>query len=477
MSRGASVAVVCLLACLLAGCGLGDNGIAPPADRIFLPAGAKVNGTSDWLYVVNSNTDLAFNAGTVALIDLRKAAADRREGPWPLCPATVPKLDNEPVRPFCCTDQNDASRLICDERPYIPGASTVHIGSFGTVPVVQPIAPGRERLFVSVRGDPSVTFIDASFAGVLPDLTCAAGTDDDSTCEDAWKVRGGVIGGDGAALPGIEVDLPEEPFALTLDEKLGLLYVGHLSGGPSPGALSLIDACATRTPSLAAVSRLVFPDEQGQAVSAITLLDPGNPGAPVFATGQLSSSISQIFPQVDTADCAAARDLGLVSARSLLVPGFFPRGTDLRGLILQPERGRGFVLHRNTSGDPAALVRVGLRDDLGAATSQLQPTATVEICSGPMMMQLHDAGRGPRIFIPCFESSQVYVVDPEIPAVDAIIDVGAGPASIDFPPDDPTIAYVAGFRDSTVSVIDLAPGSRTEYRTVQLIGFPEVPPR
>ena len=38
--------------------------------------------------------------------------------------------------------------------------------------------------------------------------------------------------------------------------------------------------------------------------------------------------------------------------------------------------------------------------------------------------------------------------------------------------DDRTVAYVAGFANNNVSVLDLKPGSPTEYRVVQRIGFP-----
>ena len=39
------------------------------------------------------------------------------------------------------------------------------------------------------------------------------------------------------------------------------------------------------------------------------------------------------------------------------------------------------------------------------------------------------------------------------------------------------VAYVVGFGDNNISVVDLAPGSPTEYHVVQHIGFPSVVPR
>jgi len=39
------------------------------------------------------------------------------------------------------------------------------------------------------------------------------------------------------------------------------------------------------------------------------------------------------------------------------------------------------------------------------------------------------------------------------------------------------VAYVVGFGDNNISVIDLRPGSTTEYHVVQRMGFPRVTPR
>ena len=54
--------------------------------------------------------------------------------------------------------------------------------------------------------------------------------------------------------------------------------------------------------------------------------------------------------------------------------------------------------------------------------------------------------------------------------------VGRGPAGLVFDTARP-LAYVLDFSDNNVSVLDLAPGSPTEYHVVQRIGFPRVTPR
>jgi hypothetical protein len=39
------------------------------------------------------------------------------------------------------------------------------------------------------------------------------------------------------------------------------------------------------------------------------------------------------------------------------------------------------------------------------------------------------------------------------------------------------VAYAVGFADNNVSVINLEPGSPTEYQVIQRIGFPRTIPR
>ena len=80
-----------------AGCSLGQSGINPPVDQIFLPSGLAVDPDGNWLYVINSNNDLRFNAGTLLALDLQKAKRDRdNPAPWAECNTTHFTDDNAP---------------------------------------------------------------------------------------------------------------------------------------------------------------------------------------------------------------------------------------------------------------------------------------------------------------------------------------------------------------------------------------------
>lgn len=474
----------------LVGCGIGAEGIDPPDNRIYFPSVLTVDGTSRWLYVVNSNSDLKFNRGTVVAVDLARVAQDRSAkvaADWPICPAPryVPKT--QPTL-NCCRDLLDQRVLNCDERAYVYGPATVRMGSFGASVAKQPfvqVAEGQpsgqrqvERLFVAVRSDPSITFIDAWVDADGPHFRCSG--DFNATpppngvqhqeCQDSWKVKAGNRNGQ-------KLLFPEEPFDVAIDPALGVLYTAHLSVG-----VSVIDACAPqlgRVPSLRWVERALFPGTPGQGVTGVSLAVPGDPSAPVYATSRTVSQVASLVLRGATAgDCPATateagvpRDLAVVPSNAFNSTTFHPGGNDVRAFLVEPGGRSGYLLHRNSPRGPAAIVRVDLRPDPRGVPG-FRPVDTVEVCSGPTQMVAHDAGRGLRLFVTCFDAGQVYVVDPGSLSVEAIIDAGRGPTRMTFDRAQPNVAYLAGFADNNVSVIDLNINSSTEYRVVQRIGFP-----
>ena len=177
-----------------AGCDLGQNGIDPPLDQIFWPAGLAIDRDGNWLYVVNSNNDLRFNAGTLIAIDLQKAKSDRQklaadagvEPAWPECSTThftddtaaetLASTLDEP----CCVDLLRPHVLNCNERAYVQTDATVRIGSFGGEAVLQtyhrdPNDLNSEvvgRIFMIVRAEPSITFVDVTHGNGSVHMRC-----------------------------------------------------------------------------------------------------------------------------------------------------------------------------------------------------------------------------------------------------------------------------------------------------------------
>lgn len=495
-----------LLALAASGCSLGQSGIEPPNDQIFLPSGLAIDPAGDWLYVVNSNNDLRFNAGTVLPLDLVKAKSHRDRGlaSWPDCTTTFFESDEDPAalaeqpdQP-CCVDLVNRHILNCNGRAYAQPDATVQIGSFGAATAVQrptgkdsPWADGVSfRLFITVRADPSVTFMDVRRPlGGAPELRCTGPRDSsdpqsrNAFCDDHWRVR---------RPGGAEIEdnvLPEEPHSLTLDETRGILYVGHLAvtvrGTSRGGGISTIDVRGlvnASTPNVInQVSRTVFPTSLVQGVTAVTLpppRDPNDPNSPPDPNDPAVFAVSRSGPDItgmvllcgDACDTDPPRDLTLVPGEQIKSTAFYPTGTDIRGFLLSPlDRNKGYVLHRNTpessgSANPEALVVLDRRTG--------QARSILEICSGANNMQFHNTGRGDLLFISCYEGGQVYVVDPEALLVKSIVEAGHGPNALTFSPTDRTVAYVADYADNNVAVIDLEPGSPTEYMVVQRIGFP-----
>ncbi len=472
------------------GCGVGESGIAPPSDRVFLPSTVVVDPQGDWLYVVNSNSDLRYNAGTVSMVDLRKAAADRGKTSWGHCPAIRFVPSGAFNGNFCCHEFNDRSVLDCDDRGYVDPRATVRIGSFGGTAVLQCrdgttcTKEDKRRLLVAVRSDPSISFVDVQVNGDTPRLRCSdapsasTASGFDRTCDRSYRV-------DRVRESGQERQLDQEPFALTMDSKLGVLYVGH---NHPLGGITTLDVCDPDHHKPAAASVLLGVFDQGfQSVTGVGLLDPGRIDAPLFATGPSLSrpaQASQLKPlwlkgaEMSDAGCVrpkggAARGLELVPGMGFYSGAFYPTGTDIRAVLRSKDEKRLFVLHRNAgSGDPSALVALEIPQRGKASAQRNAPTEVLEMCAGPSSMQWHNTGRGDQIYVLCFEAGQIYVVDPNAFAVSAIINLGRGPSVLAFTPHDPTIAYVAEFVDNDIAVLDLTPGSRTENRIVQRIGFP-----
>ncbi len=490
------------------GCGLNQEGIGPPNNQIFFPGAIRVDPINErWLYVVNSNSDLRYNDGTLVAVDLALAEQDRTtDGAWGNCPsANYIYESTSPASPprapglisgYCCWDTLDRNILNCDERNYI--RSAVRIGSFGSAIEVQPVAPAsasslgpsQSRLFVGVRGNASITWADVSRPTDPNDATPPAFSCADASgfveCNTVHRVTEEPNGQHADPAP----VLPDEPYALAVDpsEAHPLLYVGHLRGG-FLSAISLLETPPTIIGSFGSI----FPgDVNGSmGVTSLTVKDYGLNTGRVYATSRFLPRAGAFFAvSIDSASATpppnddSSSSVFLANAGDVFVSPL--AGAEVRGIQVIPGINRTYLLQRT----PPALVGF---DTLGG---QNVATDVMEMCQGPTFLHMSppyvpsdsstgasDTGTDKRLFVTCFEAGEVYVVDPYTPQIISIIEVGRGPAGLTFgcknPPCDPAgpdRAYVVGFGANNVSVIDLAPGP-TQYHVVQRIGFPSALPR
>jgi DNA-binding beta-propeller fold protein YncE len=465
------------------GCSFGESGVEPPLDRIYLPAGLAIDPSGDWLMAVNSNSDLRYNAGTVMVVNAAKAAGDRRlavdRSVFPACPS--PGYVAEPPAPPCCWDYFDDGVLDCSDRNYINPKATVRIGSFGSRALAHArtdMAGVTGRLYITVRSEPSVTFLDMVPTPTGLTLHCNATADAAGTpnplCDEQHKVRG-----DHTNMAVSALRLLEEPSPMALDDKLGLLYVGHMIEG-----LSIIDTC-TPMPALVSINRRIFSDI-GFGVTSLNLERPGDPKASLMVTGRSFAGRPAEVQSLSLRGISGGCGVDGPSPRSVELvesEGFFssaiPSATDLRGVVETEDGTRAYLLHRNTLSrfNPPAVVEVDRSlDEQGRRRNRA--VGLVETCAGATELHLHDPARagepggGQRIYVVCFEAGQVYVLRRAPFGVMGVINVGRGPTAMVFSPNDPGLAYVSGYSDNNISVVDLRPGSPTENRVVQRIGFP-----
>lgn len=499
---------------------------------------APTDPAFDWLYVGNSNADLRFNDGTLVMVNvgtrqdagtMSGAAFDRTQS-WGQCPQEdyvnpLPRSD----APICCRDLLDANIINCDERRYIAADATVLIGSFAAGMAWQAYcddpclsskadclaAPAAGRLLIGVRGDTSLTDVDVAPTGsvngaaVHPGFHC---TDDDEVAPaltECTRKQTDTLSNLDAFAQSTSVPvlaLPDEPYALTVDGARGFLYIGHLAGTTSvqdTGGVSLFDASgaglyATGFPPvpafIAPFPSPFAPNNAGQfGITNLHLHEPLGvaPGSPteLFVSSRyvpLVTSMVPFGPPLCGQDTDLKDDVVIPSGDSLSSGSTL--GSEMRGVsFVEPTAAEAADPDLDFANRVYALERVPpelvgfdvARNESGAVVAT--PTDVTETCSSPTFLYETPDGQvtadNPRrLFVNCFDTGEVYVFDPNGPTLLTTLQVGRGPGGMVFDPVRP-VAYVLNFTLSDVSVVDLAPGSPTQFHVVQRLGFPSVTPR
>jgi hypothetical protein len=256
MRRITALVLFSSIACTSAG-----EGIAPPLEAIYFPTGLVLSNDSRFLYVVNSDFDLQYNAGTLQSLDMehiRTLTPHGCTGDGDCSLSQYCDLPSDPSDPsdhsFWCVDRSGANagqpcgglvekssaeRITepgrCEPvqlmQPPDGGASlftdAVQIGAFATNAIVRqgPESSGvSERLFIPVRGDSSLNWADVSNGK----FDCGQGTSE--TCNDAHR-----IGRDPSSNSRALV-LPPEPYAIDATADTSAIVLTH----QTQGAVSLL---------------------------------------------------------------------------------------------------------------------------------------------------------------------------------------------------------------------------------------------
>lgn len=493
-----SLGALALVCGLLGACNLNDHGKDPPRDRLFFPADLAIDPTGRFAFVTNANTDLRYNGGTITTVDLQ-VARDRID---------LIKQTGE-VPADCHRDVLDPSIVECSERGFILADRTIKIGNFAGSIVYQPEKKPKEnggRLFAVVRGDPSVVWSDVPVDGeglLHPDC----GTVGFVPC-DRRLTRSE-----------LEQEFPPEPFGASLDPDYGLLYVAHFGGD---GALSLFDVGGgrTRLPRLVDVATGFLRRSNDQAPAGFGVaarLEP-NPTpcqAPfAYVTSRVSNDIA-IASVRGAYRCGAAvpaeckpmgpealHDPCTLDRQSLDLSRVTLAGLnevesarlDIRDIVFARDGKNAYVVVRQ----PSALLVYDTAFLEGDSRPRLFGVRAIEVCAEPSHVSVYERNGQPRALVTCFSSGQMFVVDPQIGAPVTVFDLGHGPNGVHVAEDTTRGGAGAGgagaggagaggdagektattklgvavsFADQNLVLVDLQPGSSTEYKVVLRIGL------
>ena len=527
-----------LLATLALAAGIGachvhidDPGTDPRPATLDYPAGIAMDPGGRFVYVSNGNADLRYGGGTLMMLDTHRVecAIDAFRGlpPDPSCAAfpTASDIavtrdeDNLPIT-GCVADPIDPQIVDCVEKPFALANSTIRVGNFaGTMRIRHsgdPATSTNRTIYLAVRGDPSITYLDVDLAKITatPDangsidrpgvincvddpseLTKRDGYDPATNlttvpplCDKSHLIqtytctdRFGCAQGDN--------DIPSEPFNMFVDEgtrpngtSWARLLVAHLA----VGEISLINLLGT--PVVADVSPPFYVANQSGRRGVFGIARRDDPVQPIYyLTSNLTAAISTFHVTDDAAG-------GIVVPGAVFSIGAaFSSGADGRELVFEPGGQRAFMTQNAPPSVAVLDTRINQPEGRGLPSNKV--VDTIQVCQGPSHLAMRQAKyAGPAgtepllqtsLYVICFTSNQIMIVDPDRPGVNETILVGRGPNELVFnfsgeetpaaqrmPAPRRRRAYLTNYSESTIAVLDLEPGSSTENRMIARIGLP-----
>jgi DNA-binding beta-propeller fold protein YncE len=437
----------------LAACTASASQVAPPVNDFYFPTGLAITPDERFLFVVNANSDFRYSAGSIQVVDLD--AVDAVANGW---------RDGASAPAGCSPIAARPTILSCPSAGLVVQNAGVQIGNFGVSAAVMPLeqdgAPSSSvRVFVTVRGDPSITWAD--FDSNHPALTCASGGPF-ARCDQPHRL---VRYRDDADLP----SLPPEPFDVALDPLSERGYVTHLT----TGQVTLITAPNTvgSTPRLETVVGHLWNLSNVDGTLGATGVAPRLPGDPrglVYVTSRSEARVSLLHAVTGPLGSDGKPTTDLAETSSFLYDGLTAPGDsgDARNLAFSADGNHGYFISRTP---PALRLFDTSLDEKGAPRDR--ELGIVEVCRQPANLALADFGEGVRAAVPCFADGQLWVVDPEGLRLIAVEDAGRGPSGVAVSARRKKI-YVGNYAEDTLSIIDATPGSPWQHRSVLRIGTP-----
>lgn len=469
------------------------EGPSPDPGEMYFPVGLAISPGGHTLYVANSDFDLQFNGGTVIALDL-----DRIRDNVP--PVADPQAPGHPCGSLARNDENllypgPCSPIRLDNPPDGRGSlvgDSVEIGAFATdiLMVAKPDGPGT-RLFVPVRGDPSVTWMDVEDDRyVEPPFTRSLNCGGDR-CDQQHRA------GEDPESNLRRAVLPPEPYGLAATEAGDAVVVTHQTSG----SVSLVSNDWDDIPRLQFVSG-GFP-LGGVGIAPLPVpayvRAKGIDYQPGFLATFRAAPEVDLVRYYDDEDAAPARPF-VVRAGAVGIT-VNASGVDSRGIAVDATERR--ACEAGCDGDEVCLqscaavpadVYIANRTPpsllVGETRSNVSPTGSDDLItiydSVPLAFGASRVAFGnvvnregelePRVFISCFDARYLFIYDPVSRRIDGQVRTGRGPHAIAIDPVEPYL-YVAHFTDSYIGVVDLDQRNTLTYPSiVATVGVP-VPPR
>jgi DNA-binding beta-propeller fold protein YncE len=482
------------------------TGMAISPDTSMPPDMATPDKDKRVLFVVNANSELRYDSGSLGVIGLGRvrsvidawlgylAPPKPTDEPKPTCetfakglPTMVLAAPDGGSALDCSCDAGNADTLECDEAYFINQDAGVRVGNFATDLSVQDFG-SKLRVFVPTRGDPSVAWAD--FDGTT--LHCGGGSDPFPLCDDAHRLTSLNNDPDLAALP-------SEPFAVFADvvrandamgnpvpPTHGFAMVAHLS----TGSVTLINAPADSSQvQITDILGGLFASTSGAggatSIAGRRMPIPAPPPPPEPNEGVPELVPESIYVASNVDNRVQLFDVGMRGGSAgYLLPGtFFVLGavgasagnsSDTRGLRFSADGSRLYLVNR---APPSLQVYDTSLGPTGVPKNTLLGSS--DLCRGGSAAAVAGAGSDERVYVTCFQDGQIYVVNPFGQSqVEDIISVGRGPYAAvvavlpNTDPVPPSYLFVSNFLEDTIAVIDITPNHPTRDRVVLRIGTP-----
>ncbi len=424
MHRAFSFLSLFLMVAGLAGCAKDIAGIDPPRDIFFYPTGLQLSPSGKTLFVTNGNSDLRYNGSTLMALD-----ADR-----------IHEMAAAPLSNACALDPGNPDQFVCGLDDTLI-RTVVRLGSYAGSMVVLPAPEGSSmayRLLVSVRAEPSLTWVDVyeDASGKVTCLDCGAGCDASwpRDCRSSHKLTK-------------EDGLAADPFRILAFDDLRYAVVTHLN---SP-YLTVVDYAVEPPVVASVVDARLSPNANGYVGSYDAVRGPGADDSTFFVSNSYASEIAWYTWQY-------VPDLG----RDIVVPvgsyylqspwGPYESGAEVRGLAFSPDGSR---LHAAIRYPPVVATFDVVTD--AQARTKLLPAGTTEVSSQPGLMQVH--GADGKLFVTSFPEGEILELDPERSSWVQRIGVGLGPHEfVFFPESRGTGMYVVNFAEGTLALVAFSDG-------------------